>query len=146
MVNVIKENKRLSLIVLSGFIVAMFIILVIINVSKAGSDVKIDGDLYISNAQVTTDNGLYTFNGDVYTKSKTLKVESINIIFKDSKNVVKATLHGYINQEIEYGETVKVVAQTDMDVSKMKISYEVKYIADEPEPDTGDSDGEGSGE
>ena len=45
-------------------------------------------------------------------------------------NVV-TTLHGYVNQQIEFGETVSVIAQTDIDVHKMKASYNVNYIVHE---------------
>ena len=115
--------------------------IVIINATKAGGDVKLDDNLYITSVENKYENGLNTFKGELYTKKDTLNVKSIDIIFKDNKGNVVTTLHGYVNQQIEFGETVTVIAQTDMDVHNMKVSYNVNYIVPE-EDNTDEGDGE----
>ena len=124
----IKNNKRLVTISSLTFVVALFVVIVIINASKAGSDVQIDGDLYITASAPTKDaNNIYTFTGELYTKNETKNVKSITINFNGCKNGKSITLHGYVNQSIEYGETVTVTASTDQELISCKTTYEVTY-------------------
>lgn len=131
MVDIIKNNKRIVVISLVALITLLFSVIVIINATKAGGDIKLDDNLYLTSVENKYENGLNTFKGELYTKKDTLNVKSIDITFKDNKGNVVTTLHGYVNQQIEFGETVSVIAQTDIDVHKMKASYNVNYIVHE---------------
>ena len=92
---------------------------------------------------VKYDNGIYKFTGKLFTKSNTVEVKSVDITLTSGSNSV--TLHGYVDQEIEYGEEVDVIAYSDTDYSKYKASYKVNYITDEEPGNTEGSDTEGSG-
>lgn len=134
----INNNKRLVTISSLVFVAVVFIVVVVINASKAGSDVQIDGDLYITaNAPAKDANNIYVFTGELYTKNETLNVKSIDITFDKCKDGKSITLHGYVNQQIEFGETVTVTASTDKDLVNCKISYHANY-------NTEDTDNEGS--
>lgn len=141
MVSVIKNHKRIVTISLIAFIAILFSVIVIINASKAGVDYKIDNDLYITNVENKYENGINTFKGELYTKGNTLEVKSVDITFKDARGNVITVLHGYVQQQIELGETVTIVAQTDIDVHNAKVSYAVNYIVPE-EDNTEEGDGE----
>ena len=144
----IKNNKKLVSISSLVFVAVIFIVIVAINASKAGTDVQIDGDLYINASAPTKDaNGIYVYTGELYTKKETKKVKSLDISFNNCKDGKSITLHGYVNQEIEYGETVTVNASTDKELVNCKISYHVNYITEEvPEENTEENTEEGSGE
>ncbi len=139
----IKNNKRITTISLLAFVVVLSITIIVINTTKAGGEVKIDGDLYITDVSSKYDNGIYKFTGKLFTKSNTVEVKSVDITLTSGSNSV--TLHGYVDQEIEYGEEVDVIAYSDTDYSKYKASYKVNYITDEEPSSTEGSETEGSG-
>ena len=100
MVDIIKNNKRIVVISLVALITLLFSVIVIINATKAGGDIKLDDNLYLTSVENKYENGLNTFKGELYTKKDTLNVKSIDITFKDNKGNVVTTLHGYVNQRI----------------------------------------------
>jgi hypothetical protein len=133
----IKNNKRIVTISSLAFVAVLFTVIVIINATKAGSDVQIDGDLYITASAPTKDaNNIYTFTGELYTKKETKNVKSIDINLTGCKGGKSVTLHGYVNQSIEYGEYVTVTASTDLEIVNCKTTYNVTYNTED----------EGSGE
>ncbi len=128
MINFIKNNKKTAIISCIFLIMVLFTTIVVINVTKAGSDVQIDGDLYITaNTPTKDENDMYTFTGDLYTKKETKNVKSIKINLSGCKGNKSVTLTGYVNQSIELGETVKVTAVTDVELVNCKVNYNVTY-------------------
>ena len=51
MVDIIKNNKRIVVISLVALITLLFSVIVIINATKAGGDIKLDDNLYLTSVE-----------------------------------------------------------------------------------------------
>ena len=130
MVDAIKNNKRIAILVLLAMVVISSIVIVLIRVTRSASKYEIDGGkIVLEKVNVTKDaNNMYFFTANLSVGDRTLNIKSLNMTLKDSKGTAIITLTGYVNQEVEKGEIVEITASTDKKIDEFKtIDFNVNY-------------------
>ena len=125
-------NKNTKGLVISALILGLGILLILIGNSLASTESTILKDqvvdsLSFKNASLEYTNNTSTFTVEVTnTSTDTYNLKYIEISFKDSNNEV-SKLIGYIGESITSGETRKITASIDKDITD-SISLEYSIV------------------
>ena len=125
-------NKNTKGLVMSALILGLGILLILIGNSLASTESTILKDqvvdsLSFKNASLEYTNNTSTFTVEVTnTSTDTYNLKYIEISFKDSNNEV-SKLIGYIGESITSGETRKITASIDKDITD-SISLEYSIV------------------
>ena len=81
----------------------------------------------LTKTSLVYENGSSTLVTNVYNTSNEVQyIKSFNIVIKDDKGNIMATLLGYIGEEIPGGDTRQITSSIDIDLSKTtSIEYTV---------------------
>ncbi len=87
-------------------------------------DKEVNG-MKFTNASISYVDDMATFLATVEnTTDKTISLDIFNLVFKDKDGKQIATIPAYVADKLEAGESKSVVAQVNMDLTKV---YEVEY-------------------
>ena len=125
-ISIVKEKKQKT------FIISGIIGLVILSVfgafllrslgNEKMNDVIINETIKLSDIDLNKEDGTYTANLSV-TENQYINYIKINVLDENQENIV--TLIGYVGRDVNTGDSIKISAATDEDISKYaSITYE----------------------
>jgi hypothetical protein len=125
-------NKNTKNLIISAFVLGLGILLILIGNSLASTDTtilknQVVDNLSFENATLEYTNNVSTFKVEVTNdNADTYNLKYIEINFKDSSDKV-SKLIGYIGEVIASGETRKITASIDKDITD-SVSLEYSII------------------
>lgn len=125
-----KNKKRILLLgIIVLVIIGSILCILLLSKDKLTKAVKLEG-IKITDIEITNKNHVSKYQAQVKA-TKDIALNYINMEIKDKENKTIVILIGYVGKKLKKGETYKIEASTDADLSGAKMINYTIYTLDE---------------